>query len=340
MLKQGYQDGPLDSAMFGRPWSMTIDSLGVVYVTDIMTHAIRTIENGTVSTIAGGSSTEKGKWTAMTTPWTFSGDVDGPVDIALFNMPSGIYVEESTDTVFVLDMYNQRLKTIKDGMVTTVAGGNGQGFADGPAMDVAFDYPMDVLGAPGGGYYIADSGNHRIRLLSADMSTVTTVIGTGVEGYQDGPVATAQLFEPTGLLLDGTGALIIADYKNQRVRRYADGVVSTLAGTGMDNCPAGTDEKYGCSVDGPITTAAIGSPISIAQNAAGTLFVIQQVPNRVAKIENGFVETIAGTGEKGDIDGLGAIAQLNDPVDIVALPDGSLWFTDSQNRAIRQVSFN
>ncbi len=337
---QGYQDGPLATAMFGRPWDMTIDEQGTIYVTDIMTHAVRTIKEGIVSTIAGGSNTQKGKWNATSTPWSFSGDVDGPTDIALFNMPSGIWVEPGTHTVFVLDMYNQRLKTIQNDVVQTIAGGNGQGFAEGPALDSAFNYPTDILGAPTGGYYIADSGNHRIRHLSADQSTMTTLIGTGVQGYVDGPAATAQLYEPTGLALDGTGALVIADYKNQRIRRYADGNVTTLAGTGLKNCPNGTDEKYGCSQDGSVDTASIGSPISIDYDNNGALIIVQQVQNRIAKFENNTIENIAGTGTKGNADGLGALAQFNDPTSVVCLPSGDLWITDSQNQGIRQLSFD
>ena len=116
--------------------------------------------------------------------------------------------------------------------------------------------------------------------------------------------------------------------------------MTTLAGTGLTNCPNGTDKKYGCSQDGPITTASIGSPIGIAYDKTGALIIVQQVPNRIAKLENNAIENIAGTGTKGNTDGIGALAEFNDPTSVVCLPSGDLWITDSQNQGIRQISFD
>ena|GEM_PF-5235846 len=336
---QGYQDGPIETAMFGRPSGMTIDSQGVVYVTDLMGHTIRSIANGQVTTVAGGSNTQTGKWSLSSEPWLYGGNLDGPVATALFNMPSDVLVDDATGTIYVLDMLNQRLKQIQDGMVTTIAGGSGAEFADGPATTATFSFPTCLVFAPDGGIYIADATNHRIRHLSADKNTVTTVAGSGVKGFLDGPAEEARFNEPYSIVVDGTGALIITDYNNQRIRKLADGVVSTFAGSGIDFCPAGTKEDKGCTTDGALLTASFASPTGMFLHSNGTIYVVEQVGHTVRSIANGLVETLAGTGEAGNLDGPGATAQFNFPIDIVERLDGSLWITDEQNQSIRQILF-
>src|SRR5690606_13331021 len=122
---------------------------------------------------------------------------------------------------------NHRIRKITtDGTVSTLAGGTA-GFADGPGNEAKFNQPIDVAVDREGNVYVADNMNHRIRKITPD-GEVTTLAGS-TAGYADGSGATAQFQSPSGLEVDDSGTLYVADRNNHRIRQIsADGTVTTL----------------------------------------------------------------------------------------------------------------
>ena len=149
--KAGHQDGAASSALFFYPMSLVVDSKGTIYVVDTFTHTVRSISGGTVATVAGTPSQE--------------GFADGPASSAKFRFPRGIAID-AQDTLFVSDTQNHRVRMIKGGQVTTLAGSGKQGFKDGLAAAAELDWPWGLEVDGSGKVYIADSGNDRVRIIT------------------------------------------------------------------------------------------------------------------------------------------------------------------------------
>jgi glucose/arabinose dehydrogenase len=129
----------------------------------------------------------------------------------------------------IADYRNHRLRKITpDGTVSTLAGSGRHGFADGAGAAAQFDRPTGVAVDGEGSIIIADYGNQRVRKLTPD-GTVSTLAGSGREGFADGTGAAAQFDCPEGVAVDGEGSIIIAEYYEKRLRKITpDGTVSTL----------------------------------------------------------------------------------------------------------------
>ncbi len=116
----------------------------------------------------------------------------------------------------------------KDVAVETIAGDPEPGYADGPGRDARFDAPTGIAIGADGVLYVADSRNHRIRIVRPDGETTTLAGSTA--GYRDGPARTARFRSPCGIAVDESGRVYVADTANHRIRLIANGEVSTLAG--------------------------------------------------------------------------------------------------------------
>jgi DNA-binding beta-propeller fold protein YncE len=213
----GFASGSaLTKAQFCYPYGLTVDSRGAVYVTDRENQRVRSIKNGVVEVFAGSG----------TTSWR----EDGPAARASFNDPTGICIDDETNTVYVSDHGSNSIRAVRDGVVTTVAGAGVLGFSDGIASEAKFNTPWQMAYDPiAMALYIADYGNHRIRKLQNGL--VTTVAGTGVPGCDDGPVSSATLYHPVGIAVDPrSGAIFCTDYSGHRVRMILNGNVVTVCG--------------------------------------------------------------------------------------------------------------
>ena len=184
-----------------------------------------------------------------------------------------------------------------------------------------------------GNLYIADSRNHNIRRVDAS-GTITTIAGTGSRGYNGdgGPAIQAQLNYPTGVAVDATGNLYIADSGNHRTRRVdARGVITTIAGTGSG----------GYSGDnGPAAQAQLARPEGMAIDRAGNLYIADFGNDRIRRVDaRGVITTIAGTGERGysGDNGPAAQAQLAFPRGVTVDGVGNLYIAEYGNHRIRQV---
>lgn len=191
-----------------------------------------------------------------------SGLQDGLALQARFADPYGVAVD-TDGTLYVADAGdNNRIRRIgSDGKVSTLAGSQ-EGFADGMRAAAKFDTPSGLALDRFGNLYVADTGNHAIRKVSP-QGMVSTVAGTGLAGFRDGPGAQAQFNGPIGVAVDAAGRVYVADTYNDRIRViHPDGRVGTLAGA----------ERPG-HLDGTASAARFDTPTALAVDAGGVIWV-------------------------------------------------------------------
>src|SRR5271157_2356151 len=199
-------DGGLaTSASLSLPEGVAADSAGNLYIADSGNQRIRKVSGGTITTIAGNGMQG------------FSGD-GGPATSASLTYPAGVAVDPAGN-LYIADSYNNRIRKVSGGTITTVAGNGAYGFSGdgGPATSASLYWPQGVAVDSAGNLYIADTGNQRIRKVSG--GTITTVAGNGAYRYSgDGGPATSASLEPRGVSVDSAGNLYIADSWNSRIR--------------------------------------------------------------------------------------------------------------------------
>ena len=214
----------------------------------------------------------------------------------------------------------------------TVAG-NPYTVGDGvPATSERLVHPGALDVDSSGNLYIADLRDHRIRRVDA-AGIITTIAGTGVPGFSgdDGPALHAQIWNPSGLAVDGAGNLFIADKANYRIRKIdGTGRITTVAGSGSGHAVNG----------GPATNAFLGFPMGLAVDSAGALFIAEAGMNRIRKVDPaGLITTVAGTGQAGfgGDGGLAIRARFWNPTDVAVDAVGNLYVADHLNHRIRKV---
>jgi len=218
--------------------------------------------------------------------------------------------------------------------VFTVAGG-GAGGDGGAAVDARLDAPSDVAPLGGGAFLIADTAGNRIRMVGAD-GLIRTVAGTGAAAFggDGGAAVAASLDRPEGLFVLPDGGFLIADTGNNRIRKVgADGVITTVAGTGV----AGFDGDGGAA-----TGLRLDQPEGVAALADGSFLIADTVNNRIRRVDPaGVITTVAGTGVAGagGDGGPPFLAQLDAPARVVPLPGGSgaYLIADTGNSLVREV---
>ena len=208
----GYADGTCAAAQFNGPSGVAVDLNGNVYVADSFNNCIRIITvRGMVSTLAGSVT---------------AGYADGQSAAAQFNRPSGVALfSRSTvngnvnGNLYVADQGNNRIRRISPlgGYVGTLAGNGGGGYADGFYTDASFNNPIGVAVDGSGNVYVADQGNNRIRKITP-VGVVSTLAGSGTQGGINGTGASAQFNGPSGVAVDGSGTVYVADFGNQRIQ--------------------------------------------------------------------------------------------------------------------------
>jgi ABC-type branched-subunit amino acid transport system substrate-binding protein len=302
------------------------------------------VEGVAVSTLAGD-----GHW----------GYRDAPGTQARFYGLEGIAIDEQ-GSIYVAERFGNRIRRISpDGMVSTLAGTGVAGYADGPASSAQFNFPFGIAVDIAGNVYVADTFNHRIRIIhpdgpalpappvptgtegsvaegSSSAGTVSTLAGDGEAGYRDGPALQARFDRPTDVALSATtGILYVADAGNNRIRAISpDGMVTTLAGSGKRGFRDGSPDQ-----------AQFNGLQYIAVDRDGNIYAADAVSfegrgnHAVRRITpEGMVTTVAGTGHPGPADGPAAEAGFSLPSGLDVDAAGNIFVADEDNQRIRVIT--
>jgi uncharacterized protein (TIGR03437 family) len=315
------ENTPGMSASVASILSITVDKAGDVYFSAVNMHSVLRLDATTgVLTVVAGNGTPG-----------FSGD-NGPATLAQLDYPYGVAVD-AAGNLYIADFRNNRIRKVTNGVITTVAGTGTYGNIgdNGPATSAWLSEPRAVAVDAPGNLYITDSGNSRIRKVSNGV--ITTVAGNGTFGYSGdgGPATSAQLYQPIGITVDSAGNVYFADTGNEVVRKVANGVITTVAGTGTG----------GFSGDGgPATSSPLAYPYGVTVDSARNLYIAEVSGRRVRKVSNGVITTVAGTGTAGfsGDGGPATSAQLGQPYDVAMDSTGNLYIADAGADRIRKVS--
>jgi len=233
---------------------IAVDTLGVVYIADNLNNRVRRItRDGLITTVAGDGRAG------------FTGD-GSQATLAEIDHPQGIAVD-SLGAIYIADTGNSRIRKIDSaGVISTIAGPDG------------LDHPQGLSLDSTGNLYIADSQHHRV--VESFHGGLRVIAGSGEPGYSgDGGKATsAQLNLPLAVAVSQDGLVYIADSANHRVRRVdAEGRIDTVAGTGAP----------GFSGDGgPAKKAQLDLPIGIAGGADGSVYIVDNLNNRIRRFRD------------------------------------------------------
>ncbi len=316
--------GPATDATLFSPQGVAKDALGNIYIADTWNNVIRKIDtSGIISTFAGTPGFS-----------TFGGD-GGPATDAWLKLPYAI-VFDASGNLIISDQGNQRIRRVDTGgIISTIAGiGSGAFSGDGGAATAAtFNQPAGLAIDAAGNIYVADVINARIRKINTS-GIINTVAGDGTLGFGgDGSAATsAELYQPTGVFIDGSGNLLIADMVNQRIRKVNSfGVISTIAGNGS---PALSGDG------GQATAASLNYPTAITGDGSGNIYISDGMNNRIRKVSpSGIISTYAGSGSTSYGDGGPASAAQFKQVQYVAADKyGNTFIADAYHHKIRKVN--
>ena len=285
------------------------------------------LSGGTISTYAGTGTAG------------YTGDL-GAATAARIAHPEGITVAANGD-VYYADPDNNVIRkvTAATGIITTVAGsgGNGSSGDGGLAILAKFKNAEGVFVVANGDLYLADTGNHEIRKVTAATGLVTLVVGSTSPGYSgDGGAATAaRLRLPAAIVVAANGDMYIADTGNDTVRKVtaATGIATTYAGTGTT----------GYTGDGGAATSArLSGPQGLVLAGNGDLYIADTGNNVIRRVTaaTGVITTFAGTGTAGFLGdgGVATSARLNAPESVSISASGELYIADAGNNRIRRVS--
>ena len=352
----GSADGAGATAGFNEPHGLALDASGTLYVADRGNSSVRKVTPaGVVSTLANASTglygprdlivagdtvyvadTFKACIRAVTPQGvvtTFAGNglralSDGLTAPPVFNEPTGIACDAS-GTLYVADQQNNLIRKISPAGVITTLAGSTQGFAEGSGAAAQFFHPTAVALDASGTLYVADQQNHRIRKVSPE-GVVSTLAGSS-QGFSDGTGPAARFFFPSGVAVDASGTVYVADTYNHRIRAISPlGAVSTLAGSSASG-----------QSDGTGAAARFNAPFGVAVSASGTVYVADSSNHSVRLLTpEAVVTTIAGSpsGFSGFSNATGTDARFNSPQSVAVDGSGNLYVADAFNRSVRKIA--
>jgi len=316
--------GKATSASLNTPFGVVVDTSGNIYIADTLNYRVRkiAISTGIITTIGGTGFS------------SYSGDNGQATSANLY--PYGIALDSSANVYFP-EIFYQRIRkiTVSTGVVTTVAGTGVGGYSsDNVAATSSNIYsPQGVTVDSSGNIYIADTANDRIRKVTS--GTITTVAGNGAYGYNsDSQQATsATLYNPSGVEVDTSGNIYIADTYNHRLRKVtvSTGIITTIAGTGTNGYTGNNIAATSCKLN---------YPQDVAVDSSGNVYVVDSDNDLLRKISSGTITTLAGTygyyGYSGD-NGVATSSTLNSPESVCLDKFGNIYIADTYNYHIRKI---
>lgn len=334
--------GPASSSQLNSPYGLAFDFAGNLYIADLGNARIRKITPaGIISTIAGGGSLPAG------------GKNEGSMALSLaFIAPRNVAID-GTGIVYISDFGAHRVyKMTTDGTVTTLAGTGSPGYSgDGVAALELLNYPTALAVDHQGTVYIADSGNHLIRKVTAGILT-----------------SMARSALPTGLAFDGVGTLYVADHSAAQILEIpifsgaatAMNVSATDVAYGNDGYLYVADMTVARRVNifgvstliagggslaegdgGSALNARLNHPTNVAMDGIGNMYIADQANNRIRRVGfDGTITTYAGTGAQGNTGdgGSSLLATLNSPTSVTFDSFDNLYIADTGNGRLRMVT--
>ncbi|MCO4763354.1 MAG: SMP-30/gluconolactonase/LRE family protein [Myxococcales bacterium] len=359
---KGLVNGAGSSARFYYPERVAVSLQGIVYVADTYNHAIRRIlPNGTVTTLAGGGGSGSTNGTGSAARFTYprglvvrsdgsllvadtythkirlvtaggtastfagsgsSGFINGALSSARFTYPYDVALSP-TGEVLVADRSNRRIRRIYKGLVSTKAGSGSSGFLDGAATSARFNYPAGVAVGPMGQTWVADSGNHRIR-----------VVGVSVAQCNDGNPCTTDSCHST------KGCVFAAKSSGSKC---SDGNACTTGDLCLSGKCLGKNKSCNdgqqcttdtCSFD---TGACIFTPTKTTCNDGDACTVGERCMSGKCVVPD-TVSTWIGSGTPSYLNGFGTSARIYSPRGMARAKDGTLYLADRSNSRIRRIT--
>jgi uncharacterized protein (TIGR03437 family) len=316
--------GAASQALLNRPAGICSDSAGNLYIADRENFRVRKVDtSGKISTVAG------------TGTFGYSGD-GGPATAASLGTPQAVTVDSSGNLYISDSNYNVVRKVTPTGTISTVAGNGSSGYSGtgGPATSAALNGPNGLAVDTNGNLYIAVTNNNRVMKVSGGI--ISVFAGTGVNSLtaSTGNALTLPLSSPAGLVFDATGNLYVASQNYSAIMQVtSSGVMSLYAGHGYSGFSDGDG--------GQASQAHFLSPVALATDANGNLYVADNVAQVVRKITaGGSISTIAGTvymiGFGGD-GGPSTAALFLNPSGLAIDKVGNLLVADYGNNRVRKV---
>jgi DNA-binding beta-propeller fold protein YncE len=268
-----------------------------------------------------------------------SGPDGSPAKEAKLVVPFGID-QGRNGYLYIAEFGGQRVRAIDGkGHLITVAGSGEKGHSGdgGPPLKATFHSMHNIVVAPNGDIYVSDTFNNTVRKLDGKTYVVTTVAGTGEQGFSGdgGPAVKAQFNGTFCVALDARGEkLYVADLGNRRIRALdlATGIVTTVAGNGEKGVPRdGAEAKSAPLVD----------PRAVALDRRGNLYILERSGHALRVVDpSGKIRTVAGTGKPGNTgDGGPALkATLKGPKHLWIDRDDSVLIADTDNHVIRRYT--
>ncbi len=309
--------GPATSAELTYDYGVAKDSLGNVYIADTNNCLVRKVNTaGTISTFAGlvvSNSPRCG----------YTGDGGSATSAELY-YPYGVAVD-SKNSVYIADYQEAVIRRVTSGTITTIAGIGGIGGYSGdggPATNALLYQPQALAVDPAGNVFIADTGNCRVREINATTGIINTVAGTGNCSFTGDGLAIANgIGYPQGIAVDANDNLFISDY-NERVRWVSpNGIITTIAGTGVN----------GYSGDGGLgTLATLYEPTGVALDSSGNVLVSDYYNSRVRSI-SAFAALGTSTGNLAF--GLTAVGSTSSPETLILSAHGPVTISNISTSA-------
>jgi uncharacterized protein (TIGR03437 family) len=369
--------GPAINASLAAPGGVAVDSAGNLYIADTNNNRVRKVDavTGIISTVAGAGNAYNSRYNgdgsaatgASLTPAGVAVDPAGNLYIAdagdnairKVTAATGIITSvvatgdslykangaalDTSGNIYVVDSDAAVIRKVAatTGIVTIVAGNGTLGFSGdgGAATSASFDLPTGLAVDSSGNIYIADAGNERIRKVTAATGIITTVAGSGMRSGllgDGGAASSASFYNPTGVAVDSSGNIYIADYGDQSIRKVtaATGIITTVAG----ECCGVIDDGDG----GPATSAYLAETYGVAFDVSGNLYIAEFNGERIRQVAatTGIIETVAGDGMYGDTGDGGAAtsASLGQPSGIAVDSSSNFYITELYGNRVRKVA--
>jgi DNA-binding beta-propeller fold protein YncE len=316
--------GPSAMAYLNEPKGVALDGHGNVYVADSENHVIRKIDRatGVISTVAGMPAHEDEDFTEPQNTAQKVTEEDPLGDDGLAEARRSSYTQH-TDLSGTVRYWANGTSSKKRY--------EGDG---GPALSARLNFPNAVAVGREGNVYIADTMNHRVRMVEAATGVISTLAGTGQARFSGdgGPAHQATLNEPAALIVDEKHRLYIADQSNHRIRvvDLNTGLIQTVAGTGVATYDGDGKPAVDAALAGPGGLTLADDRLYIADTFNGRI--------RCVQLSSGLISTVAGDGSAYRYESPSdpPSPSLSRPTGIAIDQNGHLVLTDSDNHLIRQ----